>query len=245
MRIAVVSDIHGNLPALEAVVKDFTRRGVDTVVNLGDSLSGPLLPLETAQYLMDQNWLHLAGNHERQVLTGSPGVWNASDAFTYAQLSSKELAWMVGLAPTATLGTDVFLCHANPRSDTEYLLETVEPTQLRLATHTEIMLRLGNVEAPLVLCGHSHLARSMRSAKGQLLINPGSVGLPAFGASRPHPHLVLTGSVDARYAIAEKQAENWVSSLIAVPYPHMTMAKLAKERARDDWAQALATGYVA
>ena len=48
MRIAVVSDIHGNLPALQAVVADIARRGVDSVVNLGDSLSGPLLPRETA-----------------------------------------------------------------------------------------------------------------------------------------------------------------------------------------------------
>ena len=68
MRIALVSDIHGNLPALLAVVADFKRRGVDQVVNLGDSLSGPLLPKETAQYLMAQDSVHLAGNHERQVL---------------------------------------------------------------------------------------------------------------------------------------------------------------------------------
>lgn len=50
MRIAVVSDIHGNLPALEAVVSHFKRIGIDKVINLGDSLSGPLLPLETAQF---------------------------------------------------------------------------------------------------------------------------------------------------------------------------------------------------
>jgi len=49
MRIALVSDIHGNLPALEAVVSHIKRQGVDLIVNLGDSLSGPLLPLETAQ----------------------------------------------------------------------------------------------------------------------------------------------------------------------------------------------------
>lgn len=66
MRIALVSDIHGNLAALEAVAADFKRRGVDAVANLGDSLSGPLLPLETAQFLMAQDWTHLAGNHERQ-----------------------------------------------------------------------------------------------------------------------------------------------------------------------------------
>ena len=56
--IAVVSDIHGNLPALQAV-QDFQRRGVDGVINLGDSLSGPLLPQQTARYLMASGWLHL------------------------------------------------------------------------------------------------------------------------------------------------------------------------------------------
>ena len=71
MRIAIVTDIHGNLPALEAVAADIKRQGADLIVNLGDSLSGPLLPLETAQYLMSAGWLSLAGNHERQVLTHS------------------------------------------------------------------------------------------------------------------------------------------------------------------------------
>jgi len=70
MRIAVVSDIHGNLPALEAVVCDFTRRGVDAVVNLGDNVSGPLLPLETAQFLME----HVAA----LAVDVEPTVWNGS-----------------------------------------------------------------------------------------------------------------------------------------------------------------------
>ena len=54
MRIALVSDIHGNLAALEAVAADICRRGADQVVNLGDNLSGPLLPCETAQWLIDR-----------------------------------------------------------------------------------------------------------------------------------------------------------------------------------------------
>ena len=82
MRIALVSDIHGNLPALEAVAADIKRRGADIVVNIGDSLSGPLLPLETAQFLMAQDWVHLAGNHERQILTLHAGS-GASDTFAH------------------------------------------------------------------------------------------------------------------------------------------------------------------
>jgi|SRR5471032_2888823 len=94
MRIAVVSDIHGNLPALQAVVADFEAYGVDQVVNLGDSLSGPLLPQETAEYLMATHWFHLAGNHERQVLTLPPERTVPSDAHARSQLSAQALAWM-------------------------------------------------------------------------------------------------------------------------------------------------------
>jgi putative phosphoesterase len=244
MRIAVVSDIHGNLVALEAVVRDFARRGVDMVVNLGDSLSGPLLPLETAQFLMGQDWVHLAGNHERQVLTGGPGKWNRSDEFTHSQLSSTELAWMASLKPNEPLDRDVFLCHGTPNSDIEYFLETVEVAQVRAATLGEIEARLGEIKATLVLCGHTHVPRSVRSSKGHLIVNPGSVGLPAFDDIRPHPHVIETGSPDARYALVERIADSWVSNLIAVPYNHMTMASLARERNRDAWAHALSSGFV-
>jgi len=59
LRVAIPADIHGNLPALVDAVRDFRRRGVDAVVNLGDSMSVPLLPLETARYLMAQDRVHL------------------------------------------------------------------------------------------------------------------------------------------------------------------------------------------
>ena len=72
MRIAVLSDIHGNLEALKAVLRDLADRRVDTIVNLGDSLSGPLQPSETAAFLMAQPWPQLAGNHERQLLDFAP-----------------------------------------------------------------------------------------------------------------------------------------------------------------------------
>ena len=117
MRIAVVSDIHGNLPALLAVVADFQRRGVDHVVNLGDSLSGPLLPKETAQYLMaQQDWGHLAGNHERQVLNLNDGS-GAADRYAHSQLTQTEFDWMASLPFVRPFQSDVVLCHGTPTSD--------------------------------------------------------------------------------------------------------------------------------
>jgi len=244
MRIAVVSDIHGNLAALQAVVEDFQRRGVDRVINLGDSLSGPLLPLQTAQWLMASGWLHLAGNHERQLLTQTAAQWSPADAYAHAQLGPAEFAWMTALTPNQPDGDDIHLCHASPRSDLEYLLDTVEPGGVRLASADEVTQRLDGVRAPLVLCGHTHHPRAVRSAAGQLIVNPGSVGLQAYDDAHPHWHQIENGSPDARYAIVERGLGGWRAALICVPYDHESMARLADQRGQSDWAHALRSGYM-
>jgi len=244
MRIAVVTDIHGNLAALQAVVQDIQRRGVDQVINLGDSVSGPLRPLQTAHFLMASGWLHLAGNHERQVLTQGPAQWSAADAHAHAELGAAELAWMATLQPNLAWQDDIHLCHASPRSDLEYLLETVEPGGVRLASAHELQTRLAGVSAALVLCGHSHHPRIVRSAAGQLVVNPGSVGLQAYDDAHPHWHVIENGAPDARYAIVEQQQGVWQAQLLAVPYDHESMARLADQRGQPDWAHALRTGWM-
>lgn len=239
MRIAVLSDIHGNLAALHAVVADLRTRDVDTVVNLGDSVSGPLLPLETAQYLMAQDWVHLAGNHERQLLHLSPNA-SFSDQYARAQLGPRELEWTARLPHTHFLTDQILLCHGAPGVDHLALLQTAGCP----ATASEIEERLGGRQGELILCGHSHVARSVRTAGGALIVNPGSVGLQAFEDDHPYPHVVESGSPDARYAIVEHGPAGWSSQLLTVPYAHQTMADLARQRNRPDWAHALMTGYV-
>ncbi|NYE62374.1 putative phosphodiesterase [Duganella sp. 1224] len=246
MRIAIVSDIHGNLPALEAVVSDLARRGVDVVVNLGDSLSGPLLPLATARYLMARDWVQLAGNHERQIL--HPHQRTASDTYAHAQLGEAELAWLATLPQQHRLAADVLLCHGTPRSDHEYFLETVEQGGARMATAAEIDARLAGADdvgaaLALIACGHSHVPRAMRASAGSLIVNPGSVGLQAYDDDHLHYHTMQTGAPDARYAIAERGAAGWSAALIAVPYDWRPMAALAARNGRPDWAHAIATGY--
>lgn len=261
MRIAFVSDIHGNLAALDAVIEDMARRRVDVVVNLGDSLSGPLLPRETAQRLRSLPWLHVAGNHERQVLRLPPARQSASDAYTSGQLAEAEKSWLAGHADPCDprlhrgevwperLGTNVALCHGSPRSDIEYLLETPVGEEARLATPDEILERLDGRIPPhitLLACGHSHVPRAVRTASGLLIVNPGSVGLPAYDDDHPYPlssfHRIENGSPDARYAIVEKNDRRWSCNLVSVPYDHESAAQQADLRQRPDWSHALRTG---
>lgn len=244
MRIAVLSDIHGNLAALQAVVEDFGRRGVDAAVNLGDSLSGPLLPRETAQFLMAQDWVHLAGNHERQILTLRPLACDPSDAYARAQLGRTELEWIAALRPCHAWSDEVLLCHGTPANDAEYFLESVEPGRLRAASAQEISSRLGATRARVIVCGHTHVPRMVRTASGQMLVNPGSVGQPAYDDDQPVYHAVESGAPDARYAIIEARAAGWSAQLIGVPYDHASMAALARRHGRPDWEHILRFGYV-
>lgn len=103
---------------------------------------------------------------------------------------------------------------------------------------------MAGVTAPVVLCGHTHVPRVVKTGTGQLLVNPGSVGLPAFDDNNPSYHAVETGSPDARYAVLEDQAATWTVALLSVSYDFEPMARLADQNDRPDWARALRTGYV-
>jgi len=236
-RIAVLSDIHGNLPALEAVVADAETRGCGLFLNLGDILSGPLWPAETADFLMARDWPTIAGNHERQVLTLPAERMNASDAFTRPRLSQAQLDWMATL-PATLVFDDMLLCHGTPASDVAPLVETLEPSGLRAASEAEIAARLEGRSERMVLCGHTHLPRIHALADGRQVVNPGSVGLQAYDDDQPWPYRVENGDPLARYAVVERES----ITLHAVPYDHPAAARKAASEGRADWAIALATG---
>jgi len=243
MRIAAISDIHGNLAALDAVLADIARRGADRTVNLGDIVSGPLEPAETADRLIALDLPTIGGNHERQLLAVPPEAMGASDAFAAARLSAQQRGWLAALPIDLQIGEDVLLCHGTPASDLEYFLEHVGPDGARAATPDEIAARAGPERAALILCGHTHVARAHRRADGGLIVNPGSVGLPAYEDDRPWPHAMESGSPHARYAIIERDAAGlWSAELIMVDYDWESAARTAERRGRADWAIALRTG---
>ena len=259
MKIAVISDVHGNLLALQAVLADIACQGVEQTVNLGDILSGPLQPAQTADLLMTRNFPTIAGNHERQLLAvlHQPADQIKQldvDGYAATQLSAAHAAWISSLPAAMALSGEVWLCHGTPGSDLQYWLETVVPgfaqghgPGVRAATPDEVAARLGQLRYPVVLCGHTHVPRVVRCERNganTLIVNPGSVGLPAYDDQHPHPHVIENGAPHARYAVLEKTSTGWQVDLRAVPYDHLAQAQVAAQHYRPDWAHALATGYV-
>ena len=255
MKIAAISDIHGNLLALDAVLADIAAAGVDVTVNLGDILSGPLWIGETAERLMALHLPTIRGNHERQLLTDSPEKMGASDAFAAARVTPSQREWLASLPETLRLGDEVFCCHGTPQSDLVYFLETVTPgfagpgaPGVRAATLAEATQRAGevmhNVANGVILCGHTHVPRVLRLADGRLIVNPGSVGLQAYDDAHPHPHVVENGTPHARYALLTRLPAGWQVELRCVPYDWDAASALAEANQRGDWADALRSGFM-
>jgi putative phosphoesterase len=242
MKLAVIADIHGNLPALDAVLEDIATRGVDLTVNLGDIVSGPLFPRETADRLMPLGLPTIRGNHERQLLTLGPDRIGASDRFAAAALTPGQKAWLASLPETLRIGDDILLVHGTPASDLEYFLESVAGDGVRPATAAEIEQRAGTSAARLILCGHTHLQRIARTRDGRLIVNPGSVGVQAYRDDEP-PHKVENGSPQARYAIVDIGPEITVE-MVALDYAWDAVADVAESNGRSEWARALRTGRV-
>jgi len=243
LRIGVIADIHGNLRALEAVQADLRKQSPDLVVNLGDHLSGPLQAAATADLLMSESYLHIRGNHDRQLVDRPAEAMGASDHAAYAQLEDRHKRWLQSLPEMLELETDILLCHGSPGSDLQYLLEEVGERGAHLAAAKAIRKRLGNPGARLVLCGHSHIPRVVSIGGGIQIVNPGSVGLQAYDDIHPWPHYMETGSPHARYALLDREAGGWKIDFMALEYDWRAASDDAKKANRPDWAHALATGY--
>jgi predicted phosphodiesterase len=242
MRVAILADIHGNLPALEAVVADLRKRRAEQVVNLGDCVSGPLWPRETAELLMALGWPTVRGNHDRWVTEKPPAEQYSPDAFARGSLSSEQLVWLGALPSTLKLAQGVFACHGRAGDDNAYMLENVVGGQLVLASRQQITERIRNIDARVVLCGHSHIARVV-TTDDNVIVNPGSIGQPAYEDPTPPAHVSETGSPHARYAIMDLQADQIEVEIVIVPYDHLGAAKRAEENGSTPWVHFLTTGF--
>lgn len=245
-RLAVLSDIHGNVLALEAVLADVDRVGADVLVNLGDIVSGPLDPPGTMEVLRARPMVTVAGNHERNVLTTPRVQQQPSDALASDTLGPNDFAWLRALPAFAEPAPGVLAFHGSPSDDLCYLLETSTPKGLRFATDEEVLERLGSNARrwSLYLCGHTHLQRSRALPDGSLVVNPGSVGMPAFASEVPYPHVSEAGTPHARYTIVDDSGGSWRADPRLVDYDHERAARAAKANGRPEVAHVLRTGRV-
>jgi len=245
MRFAAIADIHGNVDALAAVLADIDAQDISDIVNLGDVVSGPLAAAETLDLLMPLGLVTVRGNHDRYLCDRAPETMGSWERDIHHELGAAHLSWLAALPPAAVWRDDVFLCHGTPASDETYWLETVQGDgAVSLAPRAAIEQQAQTVAQPLMLCGHSHLARAVRLADGRLIVNPGSVGSPAYRDIAPVRHVVQTGTPAACYAVLTRHGEDWQVSFRQVPYGAGRMIALAQSRGRGDWVKALRDGWI-
>jgi diadenosine tetraphosphatase ApaH/serine/threonine PP2A family protein phosphatase len=148
------------------------------------------------------------------------------------------------LPTRAEIAPGVLAFHGAPSDDVCYLLETVEPAGLREATDNEILYRLGDDAGKysVYLCGHTHLQRTRHLPDGSLVVNPGSLGWPAYSDDLPFPHDVEAGTPHARFAVLRKATTGWQVSHRAIEYDVEAAVAMADRNGRPDVAQALRTG---
>lgn len=238
MRLAVLSDIHGNLLALEAVLADLRRVGYDAIVNCGDCVTSPLWPAETLALLETLSIPTVRGNHDRWVAERPYAAMTRTMAFTHDALSPAQRASLGALPPRLAPVEGVVAVHGTPSSDTEYLLEEEVEGRLRLVRASQLEERLGATRPGLVLCGHSHLQHVAR-AGGTLVLNPGSVGCPR-SADNADPPSNEAASPHARYALATLGPHGWGIELRVLAYDFAAVAARARANGREDWARAFA-----
>lgn len=205
MRVAVLADAHGNLLALEAVLADLHAQAPDLIVNLGDVPTGPFDPVGSADAQIALGCPTLAGNHERTLVEGNDA--SSSVAFARALLSTAHMAWIGTLPATLQLAAgEVFACHGSPaRGDLDYLLDDVASGRAGLAHDDAIRPRLAGIgSARLVFCGHTHMPRVVRVGD-VTVVNPGSLGMPAYTDDGPVPHASETGAPHAHFAVVTRE----------------------------------------
>ena len=248
MRIAVFSDVHGNAPALAAVLADLDEHAPDLIVDLGDLLSGWVDPRGTLDLLgQHPPIIHIRGNHDRLLLTDAP---SGGDANAARVLTEADRAWLAEHPTCADLAPGVLAVHATPCQDDVFLLETVDaeaPKGWREASDYEIENRLTGLPdgTSVLLCGHTHTARARKLPGGPLIVNPGSVGLPAMAGTEPVPHRIESGDPRARYALLttdDHALGGWRVDFHAVEYDTRLAASHARRQGHEDVARVLETG---
>jgi putative phosphoesterase len=200
--VAVLSDIHGVLPALEAVLAEPAVVGAERIVLTGDIAAGPqpVAVLERLLGLGDRvAWVR--GNADRELVSlargGGTDIPDPIAPWAAKQLRPDQVELLAGLPHPVTLAVDGFgdvvFCHGTPRDDNEVVL-----VDTRLDRWAEALAELSE-DVRTVVCGHTHMP-FVRLAHGRQIVNPGSVGMP-YGRPGAHWALLADGAVSLRRSV--------------------------------------------
>lgn len=246
MRVAALYDIHGNLPALEAVLQELRREDVERVVVGGDVVPGPM-PRETLAALLAMEWPteFIRGNGEAAVLdfmagrepAGVPAQYWPPIRWNAEQLSADDARVLASWPKTLTIelgGKPVLFCHATPRNEFEIFTERTPQERVPPG--------FAGVEAKLVVCGHTHMQFN-RTIDDIRVVNAGSIGMP-FGDAGADWLLLTDDFVQLRHTsydldrAAERvrrggypQAEDFAKNNILRPPSREQMMELFEKRA--------------
>lgn len=225
--LAIIADLHGNLPALEAVATDIARQNVDQVIVAGDALNwGPFSP-EVVQRILDERWAVIRGNHEMMLLAygtpRAPAEWDDLDAFPIpgwlhrqmpAALRLQIACWPDTLVIRPPDGPPLRVVHGSPRDHSEPIYPST--------TADELAPMLATIAETTLVTAHTHIPLDQQIGRWHIL-NPGSAG---------HS---LDGTLEARYLLLHSCGEQWVSEFRSLPYDR---TKLFAEFARQNFAAA-------
>ena len=173
MLIGLISDVHSNVVALEAVLSEMDSLGVEKILHAGDIVGYNPYPNETIELFRKRKIISIRGNHERALLTGdtSDFNWHAACALQWTSntISRENLDYISKLKDTETISVDdveIFLAHGSPNDPDEYVYpEDVEPGLLAMTS------------SDILVLGHTHIQFKKEFKEG-IIINPGSVGQP-------------------------------------------------------------------
>lgn len=207
MRLAILADIHGNLPALEAVIADFSSVNVDHVIVAGDAINWGPFSAQVVDIIHSKRWSVIRGNNEYYLLDfrteRAPEHWNSYTLLPWLhdQISQTQFnliaVWPDNLNlryPNAPL---INILHGTPLNNAEAIFPGMSDSEIKGV--------FKNLEQSVVITAHSHIPMQ-RKLKKWHIINPGSVGVPLDGITR------------ASYVILESADTGWIPTFRRVPY---------------------------
>jgi predicted phosphodiesterase len=207
MRIAVLADIHGNMPALEAVVADLRRQGTDEVLVGGDLVGRGPEGSKVSRWVRELGWPSVRGNHEDYLLefrrNQVPPAWLEAEEWAAARWMAAELdpedeLHLDSLPFSMTAAAGVRLVHASPASYNDGLGAW--------STDGELEAHLASIQEPVLICGHTHRPMDRCLGRGRV-VNVGAVGLPFNGDRR------------AQYVVLQSRGAGWDVEFRRVDYP--------------------------